>query len=148
MTEPSATASTSSSAHAPAPANWHTLAHAPLPGTLLGHVDDVQDGQVLMREIFADADNAQQHPFKFLLLRSGTAIKAYANRCAHFGVPLAAKQEQLKFQPHTSISCNVHYARYRWSDGVCDKGECEGEALIAIPVQVDAQGLIHITEAT
>jgi nitrite reductase/ring-hydroxylating ferredoxin subunit len=142
MTEPSTSASTP----APAPANWQSLEHAPQAGKLLGHVDDVQDGQVLMRDIFASADIAKQHPFKILLLRSGTDIKAYANRCAHFGVPLAAKQEQLKFQPRTSISCNVHYARYRWSDGVCDKGECEGETLIAIPVQVDAQGHIHIAK--
>jgi nitrite reductase/ring-hydroxylating ferredoxin subunit len=134
-------------APSPAPAAWHTLAHAPRPGTLLGQVDDVQDGQVLMREIFVSSDSAQQQPFKILLLRSGTVIKAYANRCAHFGVPLAAKQEQLIFQPHTSITCNVHYARYRWSDGVCDKGECAGETLITIPVQVDAQGHIRIAEA-
>jgi nitrite reductase/ring-hydroxylating ferredoxin subunit len=131
----------------PAPAAWQTLAHAPQPGTLLGHVDDVQDGQVVMRDIFASADSAQQHPFKMLLLRSGTEIKAFANRCAHFGVPLAATQEHLKFQPHISITCNVHYARYRWSDGVCDRGDCEGEALIAIPVQVDAQGHIYIAPA-
>jgi nitrite reductase/ring-hydroxylating ferredoxin subunit len=142
MTEPSATASTPSPALAP----WQTLTHAPLPGTLLGHLDEVQDGQVLMRDIFASADSTQQQAFKILLWLSGTDIKAYANRCAHFGVPLAAKQDQLKFQPHTSISCNVHYARYRWSDGVCDKGDCEGEALISIPVQVDAQGHIHIAQ--
>jgi nitrite reductase/ring-hydroxylating ferredoxin subunit len=64
------------------------------------------------------------------------------NRCAHFGVPLAARQDLLIFKPHTSISCNVHYARYRWSDGVCESGDCVGEALLPIPVQVDAQGHI------
>jgi nitrite reductase/ring-hydroxylating ferredoxin subunit len=138
MTDPSATAS--------AAAPWQALAHAPLPGTLLGHVDDVPDGQVVMRDIFTSADSAQQAPFRILLLRSGAEIKAYANRCAHFGVPLAARQEQLKFQPHASISCNVHYARYRWSDGVCDRGDCVGEALTAIPVQVDAQGQIRIAQ--
>ena len=131
---------------AQAPLVWHTLPHAPATGTLLGHMDEVGDGQVLMRQVFAAEDSAQQHPFKLLLLRSGQQIKAYANRCAHFGVPLAARQEQLLFQPHTSISCNVHYARYRWSDGVCDKGDCEGEALIAIPLQVDAQGRIRIAQ--
>jgi nitrite reductase/ring-hydroxylating ferredoxin subunit len=126
---------------------WQTLAHAPLPGTFVGHVDEVPDGQVVMRDVFADTDTdtaQQQQPFKILLLRSGRDIKAFANRCAHFGVPLAAKQAQLKFQPHTSISCNVHYARYRWSDGVCEWGDCEGEALIAIPLQVDAQGQLRI----
>jgi nitrite reductase/ring-hydroxylating ferredoxin subunit len=59
-------------------------------------------------------------------------------------VPLAARQDLLKFQPHESITCNVHYARYRWSDGVCDRGDCLGEALIAIPLQVDEAGLIRI----
>ena len=131
---------------AQAPPAWHTLPHAPLPGTLLGHMDEVGDGQVLMRQVFTAEDSAQQHPFKLLLLRSGQNILAYANRCAHFGVPLAARQEQLLFQSHTSISCNVHYARYRWSDGVCDKGDCEGEALIGIPLQVDAQGRIRIAQ--
>jgi nitrite reductase/ring-hydroxylating ferredoxin subunit len=143
MTDPSPAAGASPSAPAP----WQTLAHAPLPGTRLGHVDDIQDGQVVMHQVFADTDAAQQAPFKILMLRSGPEIRVYANRCAHFGVPLAARQEQLLFQPHTSISCNVHYARYRWSDGVCDKGDCEGEALMAIPVVVDAQGHICIAQA-
>jgi nitrite reductase/ring-hydroxylating ferredoxin subunit len=141
MTEPTSITST------PAPATWQTLAHAPLPGAPLGQIDDVQDGQVLMRQVFAATDAAQQAPFNILLLRSGNKIMAYANRCAHFGVPLADRQEKLIFQPHTSITCNVHYARYRWNDGVCDKGDCEGEVLIAIPVQVDAQGHICIAPA-
>ena len=135
---------TTPSAPPPAPPLWHTLPHAPAPGTLLGHVEEVPDGQVLLRQVFDAADDAQKHPFKFLLLRSGQSVTAFANRCAHFGVPLAARQEHLKFQPHTSISCNVHYARYRWSDGVCDWGDCEGESLVAIPLHVDAQGAISI----
>ena len=74
-------------------------------------------------------------------------MTAYVNRCAHFGVPLAARQEQLIFKPHTSITCNVHYARYRWADGVCESGECEGESLIAVPLDVRADGTIHIAAA-
>ena len=151
MTEPRLPAGTPSSepSYEPslAPVTWQTLAHAPEPGTLLGQVEDVADGQVILCEVFAASDGAQQHPFKFLLLRSGSEIKAYANRCAHFGVPLAVRQEHLKFQPHASIRCNVHYARYRWSDGVCELGDCVGEALITIPVQVDAQGHIRIAVA-
>lgn len=126
------------------PLAWHTLPHAPAPGTLLGQRDALQDGQVLMHQVFAESDAAQKNPFRILLLRSGQEVNAFVNRCAHFGVPLAARQDLLKFQPHTSITCNVHYARYRWSDGVCDQGDCEGEALLAIPVLVDAAGAIRI----
>ena len=60
-------------------------------------------------------------PFK-LLLRNGLDVTAFANRCAHFGVPLTSKQSQLIFTPLVSITCNVHYARYRWADGVCEAG--------------------------
>jgi nitrite reductase/ring-hydroxylating ferredoxin subunit len=120
------------------------LPHAPAPGTLLGQRDALQDGQVLLHQVFAAADTAQQNPFRILLLRSGQTVTAYANRCAHFGVPLAAKQEHMQFVPHVSLSCNVHYARYRWSDGVCDRGDCEGDALSAIPLDIDAQGAIRI----
>ena len=129
------------------PPPWHTLPHAPEPGTLLGQRDALQDGQVLLHQVFAAADSAQQHPFRILLLRSGQDITAFVNRCAHFGVPLAARQEQLQFQPHTSLTCNVHYARFRWSDGVCDRGDCEGESLVPIPVVVDASGAIRIAGA-
>ena len=126
------------------PLLWHSLPHAPEPGTLLGQHEALKDGQVLMQQVFAAADTAQQYPFRILLLRSGAEVKAFVNRCAHFGVPLASRQELLQFQPHTSLTCNVHYARYRWSDGVCDRGDCVGEALIASPLQVDTAGAIRI----
>lgn len=59
----------------------------------------------------------------------GTEVKAFVNRCAHFGVPLTDKQAQLIYTPHTSITCNVHYARYRWADGVCERAASHGCAV-------------------
>ena len=74
-------------------------------------------------------------PFKAILLRSGEQVFAYVNRCAHFGVPLAEKMEQLIFKPGQSLSCNVHYARYGWRDGSCQDGECDGEGLLPVPLE-------------
>jgi nitrite reductase/ring-hydroxylating ferredoxin subunit len=111
---------------------------------VLGQRALLLDGQVLLRHVFAGADTAQQHPFGILLLRSGLTVTAFVNRCAHFGMPLAVRQEHMQFVPHVSLSCNVHYARYRWSDGVCDRGACVGDALSAIALDVDAQGTIRI----
>ena len=129
------------------PPPWHTLPHAPAPGTLLAHRDALPDGQVRMLDIPGGPDGAAPQPFRVLLLRSGERFTAYANRCAHFGVPLAAKQEHLQFVPHVSLTCNVHYARFRWSDGVCDRGDCEGDALSPIPVQLAPDGSIRIATA-
>lgn len=129
---------------APVTPVWHELPNAPPPGTVLGRLEHIKDGEAQMHTVYSANDTSQAKPFGVLLLRSGAQVKAFANRCAHFGVPLAARQDLLKYQPHTSISCNVHYARYRWADGVCDRGDCEGESLIAIPVTQDAAGCIRI----
>lgn len=83
-------------------------------------------------------DGPKEKPFRLLVLRSGESVLGYLNRCVHFGVPLAAKEAQLIFKPHISISCNVHYARYRWADGHCDLGECEGDSLTPVPLVVEA----------
>ena len=128
--------------HTPSP----TPTPLPVTGTLLGVLGALPDGSATMGELPAQT-GANAPPFRYLLLRSGSEVKAYVNRCAHFGVPLAARQDLLIFVPHTSLTCNVHYARYRWSDGACAGGECEGVGLLPIPVQVDAQGCITIAPA-
>lgn len=133
------------SAHAPKePTHWTDLPNAPAPGTILTSLEALADGQVLMVEVDSAPTEPLVKPFLALVLRSGDQITAFANRCAHFGVPLAAQQSQLIFHPHTHITCNVHYARYRWSDGVCDRGDCEGERLLPIPVDVDSLDNVRI----
>ena len=112
---------------------WNTLAHAPTPGTALGAVSDLPDGQATLMALDTGGGIAQ--PFRLLMLRNGLQVRAFVNRCPHFGVPLAAKQTLLISRPGHSITCNVHYARFRWSDGVCDSGECLGEGLIPVPVR-------------
>lgn len=128
--------------HPPDTPLWHQLPHAPQPGTALGNVDALPDGQPMLREL--DTGGGPTQPFRLLLLRSGSDVKAFVNRCAHFGVPLAAKQSQLIYQPHTSITRNVHYARYRWADGTCESGECAGEALVALPLALSTDGQMTI----
>lgn len=130
--------------HPTDPPLWHTLPNAPAPGTQVAMLAELPDGQATLRIIPSAGDLTQAKPFGVVVLRSGDHVKAFVNRCAHFGVPLAAKQEQLIFKPHISISCNVHYARYRWSDGVCEYGDCEGESLSPVPLHVSGQGLITI----
>lgn len=120
---------------------WSDLPHAPLPGTQVVLDKPLADGEVRMVLM---GPPERPEAFSVLLLCTADAVQAYVNRCAHFGVPLSARQEHLKFVPHVSISCNVHYARYRWSDGVCDRGDCVGERLIPIPVTVEPDGRVRI----
>jgi nitrite reductase/ring-hydroxylating ferredoxin subunit len=127
----------------PEPLHWSTLPNAPAPGTPLQcQRDALPDGQATLWEL--DTGGGLGRAFKLVLLRSGMDVTAFANRCAHFGVPLATKQSQLIFTPLVSITCNVHYARYRWADGVCESGDCVGESLIPVPLQVSDSGALQI----
>lgn len=103
----------------------------PPAGTPLCHIDDIPDGGGRVLAI-GDGDT----PFRLILLRSGDQVIAWHNCCPHFGQPLALKDEWLILKPHTTLSCNVHYARFRWQDGFCESGDCEGESLTPLPVDV------------
>ena len=120
------------------PLSWKHLAGALPVGTELGRLDQLPNGQVHM----------VPGPCPLLLLRSGDAVRAYVNQCPHFGLPLAARQQHLIFVPHVSLTCNVHYARFGWHDGVCDMGDCVGESLIAVPLNVDSAGCIRIADSS
>lgn len=74
--------------------------------------------------------------FRLLVLRSGQQCFGYENRCPHFGVPLAARDDQLIIRPHETVSCNTHYARFRWHDGYCEFGDCAGESLVQLPLSI------------
>ena len=117
---------------------WCSLPNAPAAGTELAKFDVVPDGGAHLLMF-----GTEEVPYRIILLRSGDAVFAYVNRCAHFGVPLAQRIDQLHFKPHLSVSCNVHYARFRWQDGFCDFGDCEGEFLLDIPVEV-RNGVVRV----
>jgi nitrite reductase/ring-hydroxylating ferredoxin subunit len=130
----------------PAPTHfcpWFELPSAPLPGTPLGLLTSFADGHASMLTLDAP-QGASPTPFRLLLLRDGTTVHAFVNRCPHFGVPLAARQEQLMQKPLQSLTCNVHYARFRWADGLCESGDCAGESLIPVPLEVRADSQVCI----
>lgn len=78
----------------------------------------------------------EQKELSLLVLRSGDCCYGYFNRCPHFGLPLAESDLQLKYEPHQWVKCNVHYARFRFKDGFCEAGDCEGEYLERIPLEI------------
>ena len=124
------------------PTPWFDLPQAPAAGSLVGALHAFADGQATMVELAAEQLGSPA--FKLLVLRDGVAVHAFANRCAHFGVPLAAQQSQLIHQPLKTLTCNVHYARYTWATGACEAGECDGEALSPVPLVQDDDGMLRI----
>jgi nitrite reductase/ring-hydroxylating ferredoxin subunit len=126
------------------PRHWSEVPRAPQAGTVIGSRDDLPDGQATLLAL--DTGGGVAQPFRLLLLRNGEHVSAFVNRCPHFGVPLASNQAQLIFKSQINITCNVHYARFRWSDGVCEAGECLGEGLLPIPLLIATDGQLTICQ--
>lgn len=77
-----------------------------------------------------------------LVLRSGERLQVYLNRCPHFGVELARQPEHLYLEAHQWIRCSVHYAKFRWDDGYCISGDCEGDSLTPVPAKIEGGQLV------
>jgi len=71
-----------------------------------------------------------------LVLRSAGCCYGYINRCPHFGMPLSACDSQLILESNRWVKCNVHYAKFTWQDGLCVAGDCEGESLQKVPLEI------------
>lgn len=94
-------------------------------------LDEIQDGRGHIVKLSPEANN-----LGLLILRSGDCCYGYINRCPHFGVQLAAIDSQLIYSAHRWVKCNVHYSRFRWEDGLCEAGECEGEFLQKVELKI------------
>ena len=103
----------------------------PTPGYEVCALEAIPDGRGRIFQF-----SIEQQEFQLLVLRSGGRCYGYINRCPHFGVPLATCDSQLICESNRWVKCNVHYARFRWQDGFCEAGECEGESLQSVPLEV------------
>jgi nitrite reductase/ring-hydroxylating ferredoxin subunit len=69
-----------------------------------------------------------------VVLRDAEAVTAYVNLCPHFGIPLNVRERPSTFRKH--VLCANHYAAFRFADGYCVEGPCEGSSLEPVPLEV------------
>jgi nitrite reductase/ring-hydroxylating ferredoxin subunit len=100
-------------------------------GVEICSLEEIPDGGAHLVQLSAEGKNTS-----LLVLRSGDCCYGYINQCPHFGVPLAATDSQLIYSAHRWVKCNVHYSRFRWADGLCEAGECDGEFLQEVPLKI------------
>ena len=72
-----------------------------------------------------------------ILIRTGTGVRAWLNRCRHLSVPLDhdAPGEFLTGD-RRHLVCGKHGALYRPEDGLCVAGPCRGASLRPLRVAV------------
>ena len=73
----------------------------------------------------------------FFVVRKAGAVYAYRNRCPHTGAPLEWLPDEFLDLDKSFIECAMHGALFRVDDGVCLRGPCAGDSLLALDVRIE-----------
>lgn len=106
-------------------------------GVALGSLDLIADGKA--RGFVLEIGGARFHGF---VVRQGSAVHGYVDRCPHMGVPLAHELDDYLSPLSNHIACGWHGALFRVDDGRCVAGPCKNAYLRPWPVTV-VRGVIH-----
>jgi nitrite reductase/ring-hydroxylating ferredoxin subunit len=103
---------------------WREHPAAPAPGTPLCRFDELPDGEGREIVFGAGADR-----FRILVVRRGESAWAYVNLCPHNYIPLNDQPDRFVTFDHQWIVCSTHGAVFRYEDGYCEDGPCQGRSL-------------------
>ncbi|RKP56793.1 Rieske (2Fe-2S) protein [Pararobbsia silviterrae] len=81
-----------------------------------------------------------------VVLRRGDAVWAYENRCPHFSIPLDFEPGQFCTYDSALLMCAHHSAMFRFEDGHCIDGPCEGAALTRIDVECRGDTVYRVSD--
>jgi nitrite reductase/ring-hydroxylating ferredoxin subunit len=105
------------------------------PGTDLCALGDLADGAARVMHL------GPERP-EIIVARDGARVFGYINACAHMAVPLNLLDDDAVDTADRTMRCDHHYAAFRFHDGVCIAGPCEGDALAAIPLALRAGRIV------
>lgn len=98
-------------------------------GVTLGPLDLIPDGTA--RNFVLEMRAGRFHGF---VVRRGSHIYGYVDRCAHMPVPLSQALDAYLTPDATHIQCSWHGALYTVEEGRCVGGPCVGARLLPWPV--------------
>jgi nitrite reductase/ring-hydroxylating ferredoxin subunit len=100
-------------------------------------LDDIPDGGAL--EILAELAGAPG----IVVLRRGEDAWAYRNSCPHFSIPLNYEPNTFWAYDAQLLMCAHHSAMFRFEDGVCVDGPCEGAALTPVDIRIEQRRIFN-----
>lgn len=116
---------------------WTSDRTPPAAGTDLCAVADVRDGKSRIVAFGSGWSGVE-----IIVVREGERVFGYINECAHMAVPLNLLDDYgVETVAHRMV-CDHHRAAFRFADGICVEGPCEGEALTPVPLAVRAGRIV------
>jgi nitrite reductase/ring-hydroxylating ferredoxin subunit len=103
----------------------------PAIGTVLCALNDVADGKSRVVTFGTGWDM-----FEVIVVRTGERVWGYVNECKHMPLPLNLLDDHAVETAKHHMLCDHHCAAFRFSDGYCVEGPCEGQSLDAVPLAI------------
>ncbi|MBT8769228.1 Rieske (2Fe-2S) protein [Metapseudomonas boanensis] len=94
-------------------------------------IEDIAEGGALALDARLGGQSV-----RLVLVRRGQAVWGYRNRCPHFSVGLDYRPGEFCTYRGQVLMCAHHSAMFRFEDGHCIEGPCEGSRLDAVAVKV------------
>jgi nitrite reductase/ring-hydroxylating ferredoxin subunit len=107
---------------------------------VLCRLDAIEDGE---GKGFTRPDGRE-----IFVVRDGASVYGYLNSCPHQGTPLDWTPDRFISADSGLIMCATHGAQFEIADGLCVSGPCEGDRLTPVPVAVDGQGRVVLSDGT
>ena len=105
----------------------------PPAGSVLCTLEDLAD-----KEALTLAWGEKWERREILIRAHGKGAVAYINKCPHFSIPLNTQPGRFLNYTGERFLCGNHYAQFRFEDGYCDGGICEGHWLVPVKIRVEA----------
>ena len=119
---------------------WRLRPRAPMPGTLLCRIEEIEDPGA--REFTFGKGKSK---FSMFVVKKDGQVYGYLNICPHYSSPLNARAGAFMNEARTRLRCTMHFAEFRIEDGFGVSGAAENCWLDPIPLQIVA-GEITIGE--
>jgi nitrite reductase/ring-hydroxylating ferredoxin subunit len=100
----------------------------------LCRLDDILDGG--SNGFFTDTAGGADGRLLYMVIRQGTEVFVYENRCPHTGLPLDFQPGRFLTADGDLIQCLNHGAQFRIKDGFCVSGPCEGKSLKPLKTKI------------
>ena len=112
---------------------WRKSPQAPAPGTSLGPLNDIPDGEA--REyVFGTG----RRVFSMLVVRRGSDAYAYVNACPHVWLPLTFRASGIVSADGRRLVCSNHFAQFSVDDGRALSGPVRpGCGLTPVPIHIE-----------
>jgi nitrite reductase/ring-hydroxylating ferredoxin subunit len=105
-----------------------------------GRVSELRAGRVRLIRLPTQPNGLPQEAI--LLLDHAGILRAYVNRCQHLPIPLDGGSGRFLTDDGNFLQCGTHGARYRLEDGLCVEGPCGGQALEALELELEGDGIV------